>query len=107
MDLSQKDHFVHDNKPYDLDKLRILLRPEKAFLLPISQLVWVLKHDTPDPKRVKLSRMRWPLIVTKWRGKWTVIDGLHRLERCRQRGITIVPVKEATQDMLKQVLIHT
>jgi hypothetical protein len=94
------DVFTHDGKLYDLTKVRILTRPASAFFLPISSLLWVLKHDTPQEHRVLNAKIRYPLLVAKWRGKWTVVDGLHRLERYRRRGITVIPVKEVTAAML-------
>lgn len=99
------DQFTHDGKVYDLKKVRIAVQSDKAFLLPIKELLWVLKHDTPDETRVFHAKLRYPLLVTKWRGKWTVIDGLHRLERYRRRGITIVPVKEVSPETLQKALI--
>ena len=97
--------FTHDRREYDLTKLIILLRPRKVFLLPIKDLLWVLKYDKPDEDRVNLAKHRFPLIVTKYRGKWTVVDGLHRLEKYRRKGIKVITVKEATPDLLKQCLI--
>lgn len=92
--------FTHDSRIYDLDKVRILTRSEKAFFLPIKDLLWVLAHDTPDEYRVLHAKIRYPLLVAKWRGKWTVVDGLHRLERYRRKGITVIPVKYVTPEML-------
>lgn len=94
------DTFTHDSKVYDLTKVRVLVRPEKTFLLPITELLWVLKYDKPDEYRVQHAKIRYPLLVSRWRGKWTVVDGLHRLERYRRKGITVIPVKEVTQEML-------
>ncbi len=96
------DTFTHNHKIYDLTKVRLLVRPEKAFLLPIYKLLWVLDHDTPDPERVKLAKHRYPLLVSRWNNRWTIVDGLHRLEKYRQKHITVVPVKEVTEEMLIQ-----
>jgi len=97
--------FTHDHHEYDLDKIRVLTRSEKAFLLPISNLLWVLNHDKPDENRVLKAKHRWPLLVVKWNGKWTVVDGLHRLEKYRRKGIKVIPVKEVSQEMLKKSLV--
>lgn len=100
------DTFTHDNKIYDLTKVRILTRSSKAFLLPISELLWVLKYDHPDEQRVLHAKLRYPLLVSRWQGRWTVVDGLHRLERYRRRGIGVIPVKEVSKDVLERTLVQ-
>jgi hypothetical protein len=105
-DLSPHDNsFTHDGRQYDLAKVRVLTRSEPAFFLPISQLLWVLKWDTPDPERVKKAKFRYPLLVSKYKGKYCVVDGLHRLERYRQKKITAIPVKLVSDDILSKTLI--
>lgn len=99
------DTFTHDSKHYDLTKVRILTRSKKTFLLPIESLLWVLQYDKPQEDRVLAAKLRYPLLVAKWMGKWTVVDGIHRLERYHRKGITIIPVKEVTQDILNHTRI--
>ena len=99
---SSEDTFTHDDKVYDLTKLRILMRSEPTHIFKIKDLLWVLDYDTPDEERVRNARLRWPLLVTKWNGKWVVLDGLHRLEKCRRKGIGVVPVKIVSSEILKQ-----
>lgn len=101
-----EDTFTHADKLYDLSKTRILMRNQETFLLPIKELLWVLKFDKPDEDRVFHAKFRYPLLVAKWQGHWTVVDGLHRLERYRRRGIEIIPVKHVTDDILQKSLIH-
>lgn len=99
------DTFTHDSKYYDLTRVRLLTRSQKAFLLPIESLLWILQYDKPNEDRVLAAKLRYPLLVTKWMGKWTVVDGIHRLERYRRKGITIIPVKEVTLNMLNHTRI--
>lgn len=68
--------------------------------IAIAYFVFIIQED-----RVLAAKLRYPLLVARWMGKWTVVDGIHRLERYRRRGITIIPVKEVTQDMLKHTRI--
>lgn len=103
----QTDTFTHDGKEYDLGKVRVMVRDKKAFLLPIKDLLWVLKYDKPDEERLKKAKWRWPLLVTRWKGKWAVVDGLHRLEKYRRRGISVIPVKEVTKEMLDKAKINS
>jgi hypothetical protein len=99
------DQFTHDGKLYDLAKIRVMMRSEKAFFLPIDKLLWVLKYDKPDENRVFHAKFRHPLLVTHDGDRWTVVDGLHRLERYRRRGITAIPVKQVTDEMLAAALV--
>lgn len=103
--MNPHDSFTHDGSVYDLTKVRVLTRPEKAFLLPIRDLLWVLQHDKPQEERVLKAKHRYPLLVVKWKGKWTVVDGIHRLERYRRKGIRVIPVKEVTPAMLNRARI--
>lgn len=99
------DTFSHDHGVYDLTKVRRMVLGSKAFFLPIGQLLWVLHYDHPDEKRVLKAKIRHPLLVAKYRGKWAIVDGLHRLERYRRRGIRVIPVKLVTDDMLRKAYI--
>lgn len=103
--MTKTDEFTHDHKLYNLSKVRLLVRDKKAFLLKTKDLIWILKYDKPDETRVKMAKHRYPLLVTKYKGKWVVIDGIHRLERYRRKNIGVVPVKEVTPEMLKYAFI--
>jgi len=97
--------FTHDNHVYNLDKVRLLVRTQPVLTIPIKDLLWVLKFDKPSESRIKLAKFRHPLLIAKYKGRWTVVDGLHRLEKYRRKGITEIPCKEVTEYMLKKTLI--
>jgi len=97
--------FTHDNHVYNLDKVRILMRDKPTVTIDIKELLWVLKYYTPSEYRIGLSKLRHPLLVAKYKGKWTVVDGLHRLEKYRRKGIVEIPCKEVTNDILRKTLI--
>jgi hypothetical protein len=102
MNADTVDSFTHDSIEYDLTKVRKELRDNKAFLLPITDLLWIHKFDTPKEERIRKAKLRWPLIVVRWGNKWVVVDGLHRLELYRRKGIKKIPVKEATLEILEK-----
>lgn len=97
--------FTHDDHVYNLDKVRILVRDKPVITLKVKDLIWVLKYDKPSEYRIKLAKFRHPLLVCKWRGKWTVVDGLHRLEKYRRKGVVEIPCKEVTSDILNKSLL--
>ena len=99
------DTFTHDGKIYDLNIIRSLTKNTTTILVPIHDLLWVLEYDKPNESRVLKAKLRYPLLCAKFEGKWCVVDGLHRLERYRRKGITIIPIKQVNDTMLKKALI--
>lgn len=101
-----ENSFTHNHNVYDLTLVYKLVRKENIFLLNIKELLWVLDYDTPSEDRVLRSKHRYPLLVVNDHGRWTVVDGLHRLEKYRRKGITMIPVKLVSDDVLKRALIQ-
>jgi hypothetical protein len=97
--------FSHQHGVYDLSLIYRLMRQKKVFLLPIKDLLWVLAYDKPSEERIRLAKHRYPLLVVKDSGRWVVVDGLHRLEKYRRKGINMIPVREIPDDILKRALI--
>lgn len=105
--MNYENTFTHDGKVYDLAKLQRLVRSTPMKLVPIKDLLWVLKYDTPSEDRVALAKHRYPLLVARSHsGKMTVIDGLHRLEKYRRKGVFTVPIKEVSPEILERCLVH-
>lgn len=104
--MDHDNSFTHEGHLYSLDKIRILVRSQPMFLLRLKDLLWVLRFDTPSEERISKAKHRYPLLVAKTHdGKWAVVDGLHRLEKYRRKGVTSVPVKEVTREMLRRALL--
>ena len=87
--------FTHRGKEYDLAGLLTKLHGAKSAQLPISRLTWVLGHDTPKPDRMDSIRAlpshKVPPIVVEYDPaygdqSYTVVDGLHRLQRAVDEG---------------------
>lgn len=97
--------FTHNDHVYNLDKVRLMVRTQPVLTIPIKDLLWVLKYDKPSEERIKLAKFRHPLLIAKYKGKWAVVDGLHRLEKYRRKGIIEIPCKEVTEDILNKTLI--
>lgn len=85
--------FTHDGKEYELNP--ILAKAEKLPVksLPVSLLKWVTQYGEADPKRVAKADLNVPVLVVIWQGKYTVIDGFHRLTRAIQEGLHQIPAK--------------
>ena len=85
--------FSHDGNEYDLNGIFDFIETTPTIKLPISDLDWVLKYTKIYKKRIDKVILKHPIIVTKWKNKWVVIDGVHRLTRLKRKGIENVDVK--------------
>jgi superfamily II DNA or RNA helicase len=86
--------FTHDGQKYSLDAALRSAESRPALQFSVDELKWVLQHDRPDPSRVRAADLRAPLLLAPdRRGRWTVIDGLHRLAKAVRAGKDSVPVK--------------
>jgi hypothetical protein len=103
--MKYENTFTHDNHVYSLDKVRFLIRKTSVTSLNIKDLIWILKFDKPNENRIAKAKFRHPLLVAHWKGRLTVIDGLHRLEKYRRQGYKEVPCKIVSDEILRKALI--
>lgn len=77
--------------------------------IDISELDWVLKYvNIDDEKRIKKANPTSPVLVTKYRGKLLVTDGVHRLIKAKRKGLKSLPAKILTaEDMAKAEIKQT
>jgi hypothetical protein len=96
--------FTHDGATYDLAALSVLITNMPVVGFEVDALKWVLAHDTPDPERLKTAAMEEPIFVAyDKRGRFTVIDGLHRLHNAVAQGRDMLYGVLVTQAHLCQV----
>ncbi len=102
--------------PFEWDQERLWRFAKPAHSLPMTQLEWHLdvpfwSHDgvpfqvTPRQvamspglyaaqfRRTLASDLQYPLVVIKWRGRWTILDGVHRLLKARLAGLDPISVR--------------
>lgn len=106
----KKSTFSHNDKHYSIDKILKLTEDIKPTSLSIKELVHTVPDymDSNDHKRVSEANTIFPLLVYKKRGKYWVVNGLHRLKKLHNNGaksiiVIIVPMSimdkaELTQD---------
>lgn len=97
--------FTHDGQRYNLNALLQVMQSRPIIDVYVSDLVWILKHDRPNPNRVKKAHLSKPILVTHWNGKLVVVDGLHRLEKARLSGVERLPAKIVLKKDLSAVLL--
>ena len=87
------DTFTLDKKQYPINKYLRQGASKSTVMMPVSELEWVLKYDTPDPVRLEKADLSAPLLVTRWQDKWVAVDGLHRLTKAVKTGVRELPCK--------------
>ena len=89
--------FTHDKREYDLRAMLRRVGSKPTRNVKVRDLAWIMKYATPFAKRVRAADIAAPIIVTRWKGKLVVLDGLHRLAKARNQGITVLPAKYASR----------
>lgn len=94
--------FQHDGSLYSVDKALDIGSSLPTVQIPVKDLAWVLQHATPDRERVDAADPRHPVLVTYWNGLPVAVDGLHRLAKALEKGLTHVPAKVLSSEHLSQ-----
>ena len=85
--------FTHDKQKYSVDKAIATVATKRTIQLAVKDLVWIFKYVEPSPERTRIADPSVPVLVTKWRGKLVVVDGLHRLQKAQEQGLETIPAK--------------
>jgi hypothetical protein len=93
--------FSHEGNTYDLNYLFTVSKNILPMDIDVNELKWVLRDSKPESdERVKKSDIKVPLLVTKYKGKILVIDGLHRLAKALKLGKETLPCKFILPEIL-------
>lgn len=99
-------HVTHLGNTYKVDDL---LREAKSYpVVPekVSDLEWVLAHDTPRQDRVDAADTSQPILVTEHEGRKVVVDGLHRLAKAKATGLSHLPAKTLPSDSSGRIVLN-
>jgi len=97
--------FTHDGKEYDLNKVIRLSRNNMVMVYSVSDLAWILDYDTPSARRTGSANVNIPILIAQLGDKKVVIDGLHRLAKAVDKGMSTIKGKMVSDDVLQQCLI--
>ena len=109
---------------WDTQKLRALPLPAEP--MPVGVLDWhltwrcwayngqpfelapedVLHEPTRYPhhaQRIALADLSYPIDITWWNGRWTIMDGIHRLTRAVQQDQAQIQVRKVRPDDLARI----
>lgn len=83
--------FTHNGTIYNLNKVLRQSASSPVVQVPVKDLDWVLDYDIPNPDRVRSADLKAPILVTRSAGRLVAIDGLHRLKKAVDEGVTHLP----------------
>jgi hypothetical protein len=102
----EKDSTVtHDNKRYSVNKLLDIVKHKPTTTVNVDDLKWILKYTKLDKERVRKANIKHPIIITKWKSKWVILDGAHRLQKAVNTNTTHLQAKEVHSDELNKALV--
>lgn len=95
------DSFTHDGEEFDLQKVKNLVRNQEPKSMAVDDLKWVLDDTDVVRSRIKTADTDNPVIVTRWKSKWVVLDGAHRLTKAVKEKLSTLPTKTISAKDLK------
>ncbi|MDH4358486.1 MAG: hypothetical protein OEV37_00855 [Candidatus Berkelbacteria bacterium] len=127
-DLDPRPQIIKDTGfEFDWDDKKVWELPIEAEDMPIDELVWhleipvweqegtddwnltpaqTLKNPEKEPshfKKIIESDMQYPIDIMRNKGKWTLLDGYHRLARAHQLRHKTVKVRKISRDYIPQI----
>ena len=100
----EKNSTFKDNGTlYNLNKVFDIVENTSSKRVNIHKLEWIIPNHIPklDIKRAKSVDTSIPLIVVETKEGLLIVDGYHRLLKAREKGLTYLPVKYITREMLE------
>ena len=70
--------------------------------------IWVINDPEKYPeryKRVMEAKLDWPIDIMFWRGRWLLLDGLHRLTKAKILGRKKVKVRKIPRERIPEIKI--
>ena len=66
----------------------------------------VIKHPTKHllhNNKIKRASLKYPIDIMKNKGRWLILDGLHRLVKAYQQGHTTIQVRKIPRSEIKNI----
>ena len=68
--------------------------------------IWVIENPEKYPERVERvmsSDLQYPLDIMFWKGRWVLLDGLHRLTKAKMTGQKKVKVRKVPLEAIPKI----
>ena len=96
--------FTHDGKTYNLNDALAIADKKPVKAVATKDLDWILEYsDKLDPERVKNADITKPLLITDYKDKLAVIDGIHRLQKAKNMRIKKIPTRYISREELESL----
>jgi hypothetical protein len=92
---------THDGQTYRVDDAISLGAQSKIKHMQVSDLDWILPFGATDPERLTQANTKVPILISNFRDKMAVIDGLHRLKKAKEEGLETIPTRYVDTSKLK------
>jgi len=93
--------FTHDKQKYDINTVFRLVDKNPVSYFKVADIEWILAEDN-DAARVKSADLNAPLLMTIWKRKWVVLDGVHRLQKAIDMEVEYLPGRIVSQEQLEE-----
>jgi len=93
-DEPEDSNFTHEGYNYDLNGLLSATLGMPIIQFSVSKLIWIFKWDPmtkKDNPRIKAADESAPILITKDKDQWVVLDGIHRLAAAVKDGMKELP----------------
>ena len=78
---------------------------QKKYAITPNQVLNNPKKYLHQYKRIKNTDLKFPIDIAKnKKGRWEIIDGLHRLVKAKMLGLTVVSVRKISLAQFKKLL---
>ena len=78
------------------------IKPDRYNLKPIDVINFPEKHKIEYDRTMKCD-VKHPIDIMQNKGRWLVLDGLHRLVKLKIQGKTRVKVRKISRSMISQI----
>ncbi len=113
---------------FDWDSKKVWALKIPTVSMPIKHLLWhfdipfwekqhtnnynltpyqVIEHPTKHPlhyNKIKRARLKYPIDIMKNKGRWLILDGLHRLTKAHMQGLIKVQVRKIPRKQIPLII---
>jgi hypothetical protein len=68
-----------------------------------KMLEWVFKYNPPEPERTRIADPEIPVIIARFKGEYSILDGAHRTAKAIEMGMKKIPVKLISNKELRDI----
>jgi hypothetical protein len=79
-------------------------KPNGFYGVKPSEVLNIPEQYPKEYQRTMDSDLAHPIDIMRWKGRWVILDGLHRLMKARVLGLDKVNVRKVSKDQIPLIL---